>query len=171
MLALIVAGAMLTGPDVVECCAGGNPMLAVATEPGLGKGSSGVVVALWPDGVLLRARVPSDPSKGHVSGNLSPADLKSAIHFIESSAVWRWKQPLLALDLPDDLVVVCTGERRHSWRETQGMDPASPLPRIRTHLLRLPLTSTMNPDATQPAGWRKWFERPGAEAPASNGTP
>jgi hypothetical protein len=60
--------------------------------------------------------------------------------------------------MPEDLLVVCIGERRHSWRETQGMDRQSPLPKIRNYLLRLPLVSTTNDAAEPPDQWWKWFQ-------------
>jgi len=69
-LFLVVALATTPRP-VPEGCARGGPLVAVASMPGLGPGPLGVIVAVWANGRILRARDPMDPAREATSRTAS----------------------------------------------------------------------------------------------------
>jgi len=128
-LFLVVALATTPRP-VPEGCARGGPLVAVASMPGLGPGPLGVIVAVWANGRILRARDPMDPARGYVEDRLTPTGLEQVLA-VEQSGYWKWKQPDLALDLPEQLTVVCVGTQRVRRIQTVGFPASSPATRIK----------------------------------------
>ena len=137
--------------------------MATAIWPGLSPSPIGVVVAVWPDGRILRAKVASDPGKGHVSGRLSEAQLARLNRVVSESGIWESKQPNMVSDSQEDLIAVCKGDRRRLLRDESGSrHPQSAQRRLERYLrnIRVPV-ETRAPDVSDE--WIAWF-RPEADA-------
>src|SRR5262245_46189301 len=102
---------MLASQSVDADVCASEPMFASARLAGLSTGPSGVLVAIWPDGRIIKA---VELGRTFVQGKLSEADLLRVRDAIEESGYWGWAQPDLALDLPEHLYVACLGSRRLS---------------------------------------------------------
>jgi hypothetical protein len=142
-----------------ESCGAHEPAIAVAVLTGLGPSPSGLVAAVWPDGRMLRAKVPADPRQGYVEARLLSAQVEALDRFISESGIWSWKQPGMPIDFPEDLLSVCAAGRRASFRDTPGMRKASPQRRRTEYLLELPVDAARAIEEPGPQVWIRWFRR------------
>ena len=161
MLTLVLAATMAAFPTLTPACRVGDPLVAIAMMPGLTNTPLGVVVAVWPDGRILRARVATDPERGHVVGKLSEAEMATLLRVVSESGIWKSTQPSMPFDVREDLIAVCKGARRRSLTDMTGSHPRSAQRRLERFLRNL---RVVEPAATQvPEDWINWF-RPEEES-------
>ena len=116
------------------------PVLGLARVGGLGTESkSGIVVAVWGSGVLLRAQRPDHPSGPHVVGRLAAPDLAAILKAADNSPLWTMRSRGVAVDLPEDWLVMDRRQARVGWAETPGVTSTKELDELRRMLFQVAL--------------------------------
>jgi hypothetical protein len=154
MLSAAAAIVLLAGPATGSCLAD-QPMVALASLGGLGAQPSGLLVAVWSDGRILRVTTPVGLTGGYSLGRLKPAEVEALAAFIEASRVTTADPGPRYIDYPERRLAFCRGGRRLVVSEATGGDPESPLGLVARHLMQLDLTNTSVGRA--PGLWIRWF--------------
>jgi hypothetical protein len=151
--------AVLAASPSAATCQKSRPFVLAAIVPaGLGLDAESpdglLVAAVWPDGRIVRARVASDPKRGHVEARLSEPQVAELAQFIAGTDVWTWKAPGLPPDVGSDFLFICLdGRQTHIESRDRTLSPPA---RIRQYLIDLPLR---NPAAAKvPRHWMTWLE-------------
>jgi hypothetical protein len=160
MHAWILGITLLAGsedPPVVAPCEGGSPVAAAMLSSGFGSGSRGLLIAVWNDGRVLRARDKGDRESGYVETRIAPRDVAALLSKIEATGYWNWKQPLVGLDLANQQTVLCSGKRRLVLTHSVGGEGAEGATRVKNLLLAI--ESKFWIDAKEPwvGDYVKWF--------------
>jgi hypothetical protein len=113
-------------------------MLAIQQWGGLGfERQSGLLVAVWPDGAIVRARSLRRPWEGHVAGRISAADLRRIKAVVETSPIWQVPSGGPGVDQDFELLTMVRGSVRRGWMETPGVGGTPHLGAVRRVALGL----------------------------------
>jgi hypothetical protein len=156
LVTALLALAILAASPAIAGCSGDMPYLAAASSPGLGFGFHGIVIAVWPDGRLLRASDLSDARQGYIQGHVSEDDMMALRTFIADSGVFEWLA-VSHIDMADARLMLCSAQGRRVWREDANSPEASPLASIRNHLLALPYSDPRHVEPVPISQWTRWF--------------
>jgi hypothetical protein len=116
------------------------PTLILTRIGGLGNESQGgIVAAIWASGVILRAESRERPAGPHVVGELAESDLRSLLSTVRKHRVWTLHPRGLAVDYPEDRLVMQRNDERIGWTETPGVTPTRELAQVRDRLFAVPL--------------------------------
>lgn len=128
-LALFALGAVLfpaipIDPPLPDTC----PALSLTRAGGLGSESeSGVLVAVWDSGLILRAASRNRASGSHVLGHLDPADLDAVIRAAQVSPLWTKKSGGVAVDATAEEIQLQRKGVRVGWAESPGVNQTQEL--------------------------------------------
>ena len=160
MIGLLLVAAIAGSPtSTADACRADEPFVATAMMAGMTNSPSGVVVAVWPDGRILRAKLASNPRKGHVAGRLTDAQMAQLTKVVSQSTIWKWEQPSMPFDVREDLIMVCSGNSRRSLTDMSGAHPQSPQRRLERYLRNIKVPEPQA--ATVPEEWIDWFREEG----------
>jgi hypothetical protein len=117
---------------------------------------SGVIIAIYPDGRIIRAASESTIGESYIRGHLSPENLAQARRILHDSGLLSTKPGgSLVVDAAAEHVGIRYGARVTSWAHSPGFensnnsDSTNPrITRLKNHLLALPLEDA-RPDPSQ----------------------
>jgi len=142
-----------------------RPFLFILTTSGYpGPGQrmiSGVIVAIYPDGRVIRATSESTIGESYIRGRLSPEHLAQARRILHDSGLLSTKPGgSLVVDAAAEHVGVRYGKRVISWAHSPGFEStnnasntSSRITRLKKELLALPLE---DPKPEPPQEWSRW---------------
>ena len=153
---VVAAITLLAGSAEVRCLPE-QPAVALASLAGLGPGPSGLMVAVWPDGRVLRADASAELGREYLLDRLTTSQMDALARFIAASGLSGWKEPGVPIDFPELRVALCQDGRRVMWSDVPGAHPESPLEQVARYLTALELPRPMPGRA--PGLWIRWFSR------------
>jgi hypothetical protein len=142
-----------------------RPVVAVPTQEcpvvflervgGLGTESQGgIIFAAWESGIVVRAESPKQPWGPHTVGVASSADLAELLKEVKESRLWSKRSKGLAVDMPEESLVIQRGQDRIGWSETPGVTSTRELEQIRQKLLGLSLQQRRRVTAPIDVKWK-----------------
>jgi hypothetical protein len=82
---------------------------------------TGVIVAVWRDGTIVRAARADKSWEKHVVGTLEAKDRQALSALLERGDIWLAPRGEVAADSPQTWVVLQHGDRRWAWWESPGL--------------------------------------------------
>jgi hypothetical protein len=150
----VLSLAIATGRPIPCEVVADQPFAAAAQYGGLGPGPTGLLVAIWPDGSVLRATDIEKRPREYVRGRVSREDVERLRDEIEQSGFWTWEAGGVPMDFPELRLAVCDGERRRTLRSV----PAPGLQAALTERLLVLALDDPEPTAEPPPGeWIPWL--------------
>lgn len=152
----------LIGGPLLSACKDGGPLIALLVSPALGPGPQrmGVLVAIWSDGRIVRARDGVNPENGRVEGRLDAATTAAVYRSLKQRGIWQWKSPPLVFDVQELRTSVCAGSTRLRFSHQPPDAASKPSTDLAAYLLSLEVLDAKPTDAlglSSIESWMPWF--------------
>jgi hypothetical protein len=130
------------------------PVLMLWVTGGLGSETDGgLLAAIWPPGIVLRAQSPKRPSGPHVLGTVSSNDTQEVMAAARHSPLWQMRSGGVAVDMPDKEVQFQDGDDRRGWVETPGVNDTNELRDLERVIFAARLQSPVTAVAPKGKSW------------------
>jgi len=145
-----------------EPCKDGGPLIAILVSPALGPSPQrmGVLVAIWSDGRIVKARDDVNPENGRVEGRLDAATAEAVYRSLKQRGMWQWKSPPLVFDAQELRTSVCSGRTRLRFSHQPPDAASKPASDLAAYLLSLEVLDAKPTDAlglSSIESWMPWF--------------
>ena len=150
----------LIGGPLPSACGDGGPLIAMLVSPGLDPRPMGVLVAIWSDGRIVKAKDGLNPENGRVEGRLDAATTAAVYRSLKQRGTWQWKSPPLVFDARELRTSVCSEGARLKFSHQPPDAASKPATDLAAYLLSLEVLDAKPTDAlglSSIESWMPWF--------------
>lgn len=122
---------------------------------------SGLIAAVWSQGVIVRTRTMRGPVDGYVVGRAPASEFAELLKVVQSDDVWDAPRSEVVLDMADEELLLKRGDERRVWAQTPGLTATRVIQRVRSAIFAValenpsPLRGPVRENWTcSPATWR-----------------
>jgi hypothetical protein len=102
---------------------------------------SGVISAVWAQGVTVRTRTAKGRADRYVVGTMRATDFNELLRIAQSDEIWDAPRSEVALDMADEELLLRRKDLRRGWAQTPGVTAAPSIQRIRSAIFAATIES------------------------------